>query len=87
MEIKTLIKLSLVLDLDDTVISVKREGSHNLVEYYSWTVFSATEGIDPDWKSEIIPLDNLITRLDSFSSELTVENQHVIDTFFKTVKA
>jgi len=83
MRLETINRPILIVDLDDTVISVKREGSHNRVGYYSWTTFSSTEGVDPEWSSELVRLDELFSRIDSISHQLTVENQFAINKFFK----
>jgi hypothetical protein len=85
MKIKTVNKLNLVIDFDDSIIRIQYEGFHDQNEYYSWTTFNASERVDPDWTIEIITKSELMTRISSVTREfeLTPSNQLAIDIFFK----
>jgi hypothetical protein len=85
MKITTANRLNLVINLDDFIIRIQYECSHDRIEYYSWTENSATEGIIPDWKSEIISVNDLKRRLDAFLKDFEVSaiDQYAIDIFFK----
>jgi hypothetical protein len=85
MKIKTANRLSLIIDFDDSIIRIQHEGFFDRDEYYSWTTFDASEGVGPDWKSEIITKSELMTRINSVTREFepNPSNQFAIDIFFK----
>ena len=76
---------NLLINLDDTFITVEKRGIYNNKELFSWSCIEPTESTEMMYDSELIDKDDLTRRLAmvSYTKDLLPEEQYAIKIFFE----
>ena len=76
---------NLLINLDDTLITVEKRGIYDNKELFSWSCIEPTESTEMMYDSELIDKDTLTKRLSmvSYTKDLFPEEQHAIKIFFE----
>lgn len=74
---------NLLINLDDTFITIEKRGTHNNKEYFSWSSLEPSESTEMLYSSELIDNETLTKRLSmvSYTKDLLPEEQYAIKLF------
>jgi len=76
---------NLLINLDDTFVTIEKRGTYNNKELFSWSCIEPTESTEMAYSSELIDEEALTRRLSmiSYTKDLLPEEQHAIKIFFE----
>lgn len=74
---------NLLINLDDTFITIEKRGTYNNKEYFSWSSLEPSESTEMLYSSELIDNETLTKRLSmvSYAKDLLPEEQYAIKLF------